>query len=163
MTIPDPYIQHNTLETIRMGMRTHLDDMFLSTVTIEQAERALHALGQDVGFAFKKDIWADKIADDTITETQEVKTQLQVPTWNSAWQLWKANHAESKLFGWIARRWPPEKRGMETHTQTKTAALKFRVCKYHTFPDFNPETYPRQFGGYYRYIQQDRLAFNWTD
>ncbi|MFN2638059.1 MAG: hypothetical protein ABR585_13630 [Gemmatimonadaceae bacterium] len=144
-------------------MRKYLDDEFLSRINIEQAERTLYTLGNEIGFQFKADIWADKVADDRFTESTQVTVDIPTDQWESAWQLWKHNHWAAKWFQWLFAWWvsEPQKTGLQTFSKTKTATLEFRVCKYHTFPDFNPETYPGQFGRHYRYVQQDKLAFRW--
>lgn len=166
MTLPQEYLEHNQLETIRMGMRSYLSDEFLSRVTIEQEERALYKLGNNVGFQFKADIWADKVESGTHTEIATVDVEIETDEWESAWQLWKHNHWNAWWFTYLGFLFfcsTPRKTGRKTLKTRKTAELKFRVCKYHTFPDFNPETYPGQFGRHYRYVKQDRLALNWID
>jgi hypothetical protein len=161
MTLPQEYLEHNQLETIRMGMRASLDDDFLSRVNIETTERALYDFGRQIGFQFKADIWADKVADDVIEETQDVKMDFVYDEWGSAWQLWKYNHWNSWWFTYLGFLFfcsTPQRTEVKRITKKKRATLKFRVCKYQTFPDFNPETYPGQFGRSYRYIKQDSLG-----
>jgi hypothetical protein len=132
---------------------------------IETVERAMFSLGQDIGFRFKKDIWADKLADEVITESVTIPISHPVSIFDSAWQLWKSNHWYSKWFKWTVRWWAkkPQQNGTLVVVEDKKVELKFRVCKYHTFPDFNPNQYPNQFGKYYRYIKQDRLGLNVYD
>lgn len=86
-------------------------------------------------YEFRAQVWTHKLPPVNKTE----KVSLTIPTWNSAWQLWKANHADSKLFGWIARRWPPQKRGSETHTGT----VSFDIDRKVIFPESN---YPANLG-----------------
>lgn len=101
-------------------------------------------------YEFKTHIWSHKLP----PETKTAETQLDIPTWNSAWQLWKANHAESKWFGWIAKRWPPEKRGTEVHT----ASVSFDLSKRVLFPEYN---YPAGLGTAYHHVVAAEPQWTW--
>lgn len=101
---------------------------------------------------FRTQIWSDHLPD----ETKTAETSIDIPTWNSAWQLWKANHAESKLFGWIARRWPPEKRGTEVHK----ASVSFELSKRVLFPEFKP--YPSSLGSKYYNVAMTEPEWMWS-
>lgn len=103
-------------------------------------------------YAFRTEIWSHKLPLEIKTES----TQIQVQTWNSAWQLWKANHAGSKLLGWIVRRWPAQKRGMETHKATVTFEQDRRVL----FPEAN---YPASAGTPYYRVVTTPPVWEWTE
>lgn len=94
---------------------------------------------------FRAQVWTHKLP----PVVQIESTTLTIPTWNSAWQLWKANHADNKLFGWIARRWPPEKRGCEDHK----AELTFGWDRKLVFPEAE---YPARMGT--PYMQTARMT-----
>lgn len=99
---------------------------------------------------FRTHIWSHKLP----PETKTAETQLTIPTWNSAWQLWKANHAESKYFGWIAKRWPPQKRGTETHV----ASVSFDMDRRTLFPECN---FPAGLGTQYRQVVLSDPVWTW--
>lgn len=105
-----------------------------------------------VAYEFRTHIWSHKLP----TEVKVEETQLVIPTWNSAWQLWKANHADSKYLGWIAKRWPPQKRGSEVHKATVSIDLDKRVL----FPEYN---YPAGLGTPYRHVVASTPRWEWTD
>jgi hypothetical protein len=106
----------------------------------------------DLAYGFVMQLRAQLYTHKLPAETRTETSTLVLPTWNSAWQLWKANHANSKLFGWIARRWPAKKRGSETHMATVTFDLDRRVL----FPECN---YPERLGT--PYMRVDTTTPKW--
>lgn len=149
-------LEQGQLERLRFAAQAHIPDHIIDEVSVE----ALNAFMGDMAIRLRASVWADKLEDSTHTEVATANFKVDTEQWKSVWQLWKHNRRDSKVFGWIARRWAPET-VTETVSVSKTAQLKFRVCKYHTFPDFNP---PGRFGNYYRYVKQDTLGVaTWLD
>ncbi len=160
MINPQESIQTRQLEALKIGMYQYLDPFVVDRMDIEQVSDELIHLGASVAFRFKKDLWADKLADERQTVTQKLEVITDYTTWESAWQLWKHNHRGSKLFGWIARKWPPVN-GMKTRIENREITAEFDIKKYLTFPEFQPP--PQQFGNYYRYVQTTPGRMVWDD
>jgi hypothetical protein len=95
--------------------------------------------------------WSHRLPPETKTET----TTLAVKEWESAWQLWKHNHSNSRWFGWINRRWPAKKTG-ETNYQ---ATVSFDMDKRVLFPDCK---YPTNLGSPYYRVALSNPVWEWT-
>jgi hypothetical protein len=145
-SIPDPqYIQ---LEQTKFALRTFVAE----EVPLNNLE--VNAFVQDFAYGvvleFRTHIWSHKLPPETFTAEES----FTVATYNSAWQLWKANHAESKWFGWVAKRWPPEKRGTEVHK----AVVSFDMTKKNLFPEYD---YPAGLGTPYHVTVLSNPKWTW--
>lgn len=144
-----PSLERLRLERTKYALRNYLqEELFLDVEIDTYVDQML----RNVVYEFRTAIWSDKLPE----ETKTAEANLSVATWTSAWQLWKANHADSKLFGWIAKRWPPEKRGTETHT----ASVSFNLSKSVLFPDFKP--YPSNLGSPYLTVAMTEPVWKWS-
>jgi hypothetical protein len=88
-------VNHFQLEQQKFALKTFLEDEVpLSNLDVNlYRDEWLYGVVAE----FRTHIWSHKLP----SEHKTAETQLTIPTWNSAWQLWKANHAESKWFGWL--------------------------------------------------------------
>ncbi len=156
---PESYTQTQQLEALKFGMRQVLDTDFVNDVEIV-AQDLFYSMGRDIAYEFRKKVWADKLANETVKATQELLVGIWVPLWDSAWQLWKHNHKDSKLFGWIHKWWPAD-RGTYLASEKQQVTVEVNIKKYLTFPEFQAP--PSQFGNYYRYVQTTPVRMWWDN
>lgn len=105
-----------------------------------------------VVYEFRTHIWSHKLP----PETKEAEYLHELPVFNSAWQLWKYNHQYSRWFGWIAKRWPPQKNGLEL----LKASVSFDLSKRVLFPEYN---YPAGLGTAYHHVVVAEPQWTWID
>jgi len=152
--------QTHTLEAIRVGMQQYLPEEVVRGIEVEQVTDSLYHFGAGVAFQFHKDLWADKLADETVKVKAVHMYDRTIPVWTSAWQLWKHNHRDSKLFGWVSRKWPPVQEE-QRFVDRLTPEVEVHVKKYLTFPEFQPPA--GNMGPYYRYITVNPTGRVWWE
>jgi hypothetical protein len=149
MPRPDPNMDRLLLEQQKFALKTFIEDEVPLTNLEVNTYRDEWLYG--IVAEFRTHIWSHKLPPENVT-TEESFT---VATWNSAWQLWKANHAESKWFGWIAKKWPPQKRGTEVHKAVVSLDLSKKVL----FPEY---TYPAGLGTPYHHVVAAEPRWMWA-
>lgn len=151
MLDPQEMISTNTLEALRFSVAQHLDPYALD-MEVSQYEDFMFSLGQRVAWEFRAKVFADKLADETHTVSQQVHFDVETSDWVSAWQLWKWNRRSNRVFGWLHKRWPAKRTGARTFQVVRQANVKFDVKKYVTFPELK-KSYPSTLGNHFRYVE----------
>lgn len=142
---PEP-LDTVTLTALKFGLSQYVSEYLIQNVDVS----FIQGFENDLGVQLTAYVYADQLSSEKVTTSP----RLEVETWTSAWQLWKHNHKDSKLFGWVARRWAPLKGGKEIHTSTVTLNLE----RYHLYPDARVSY--KQAGRSYRYLKESEPVWS---
>lgn len=148
MPVPEIDQTRLLLEQQKFALRTFISDEVPLTNLEVNTFRDEWAYG--IVAEFRTHIWSHKLP----PETKEAEYLHELPVFNSAWQLWKYNHQYSRWFGWVAKRWPPEKRGIEL----LRASVSFDMDRRTLFPECN---FPAGLGTQYRQVVLSDPVWTW--
>lgn len=139
------------LEIRKLAMKQAITGHMLDTLTVEVRQDPGLFLVDQFLLEFRAQILAHRLPPEKITETAE--SELEFPA--TPWQMWKQDHAGSRWWGWIARRWPVGmKKARVRHV------LTVDLQRFRNYPD--APAVPSEYGIYVRDYQLNTSVKEFT-
>lgn len=99
-----PVLKEILLHQVRVNSRVPVDAFLWQNMQVEIQQDMMSSLMDQIVFNFTGYVLAEKLPPKEVSKSFEFSTDV----FESAWQLWKYNRRDSKLFGWIHRKWPAQ-------------------------------------------------------
>lgn len=112
-------IKEIVLDRTRVNMRLPVDAYIWSSMSVTEQQDTLFSMADQVIFSFESYVLTENLPPQEVSK----EVRFDVDIFESAWQLWKYNRRNSKIFGWVTRKWPV-KYGTHRHIEKASVVLE---------------------------------------